>query len=355
MSAGDARGGAGHAARHTALYMPKTSENLNVTAVGGEVKCTQVIYDRCAPLGITDLLIERAKREPPAVRLALVHIWRVLMAKLGIKPQSLEERWVNAELDPNAVIGPEDRVRAEAIAEEALAPCRICMVDLATFFQLVRRVTLASRPNGDLTLIVEVELNGDVAVVATKLSAWVKQTKEGIKHVVPLAFRENLRRLGLEVDADPRDLYLELFRRAEHYSTVPDAYLKPIILQILEKLKAAPFLARCRGDGRVIYIAAELFRTALWYFDSHVGLGRNQLYNAFRRHGLLASSTSVSVVLFDEYGRQVKKRAWAFFVDRLSEFAEYSVDEICRAAAGLVGEAAESGEEQPTPLSGGYA
>jgi hypothetical protein len=261
------------------------------------------------------------------------------MVGLGAKLQSLEQLWVKAELDPEATVTPEDRARAEAAAEEALAQCRLCVVDLPTFLRLVRRATLAARPNGDLTLVVEVEYNGDVAAVATKLSAWIKQTKEGIKHVVPLVFRENLRRLGLEVDADPYDLYIELTRRAEYYDTITDAYLKPILLQVLERLKTSPHLAKCTRDGRVIYIAAELFRTASWYFDSSVGLGRNKLYEAFRRHGLLASSTTVSVVLCDEFGNRVKRRALAFHVDRLSEFAEYDVSSICQAAAGLEDEA----------------
>jgi len=357
MSAGPAHGGAGNAAAGPALQNLQTSSDINVAsnAAGGEVKCVRITYDRCAPLGITDLLIERAKREPPGVRLALVHIWRALMTSLGVKPQPLEERWVNADLDPQATITPEDRRRAEVVAEEALAPCRVCMVDLATFLQLVRKVTLAARPNGDLTLVVEVEFNGDVAAVATKLSAWIKQSKEGPKYIVPLVFRENLRRLGLAVDADPHHLYLELFRRAEYYSTVPDAYLKPVILQVLDKLKAAPFLAKCRKDGRIIYIASELFRTALWYFDSHVGLGRNQLYNAFRRHGLLASFASVSIILSDEYGNRVKKRTLPFLIDRLEEFVEYDVSEICRAAAELGGgEDVESGEERQALLNGGH-
>jgi hypothetical protein len=202
-------------------------------------------------------------------------------------------------------------------------------------------------------LVVEVEYSGNVPVVATRLSAWIKRTKEGIEYVVPLVFRESLRRLGLEVDADPHDLYVELVRRAEYYATTADAYLKPILHQVLEKLRASPHLAKCTKDGKIIYIAAELFKTAAWYFDSHVGLGRNALYEAFRRHGLLASPTTVSVALSDEFGNRIKRRALAFLIDRLSEFVEDVIDDICRVAAGLVGDAAEGGEEQQASLNGG--
>jgi hypothetical protein len=354
MSAVDSRGGAGHAVQPPALQETETSDNLNVVsaASGGRINCVKVTYGRCAPIGITNLIVERARKEPPGTRLALLQVWKALMAGLGANLESLEPQWVVADLDPQAVVTPEDRARAEAAAEEALAPCRVCVVNLTTFLQFVRRVTLATRPSGDLTLVVEVEYNGDVAVVATKLGAWIRESKEGTKYVIPLIFRENLRRLGLEVDASAYDLYLELFRRAEHYSTVPDAYLKPIILQVLEKLRATPFLAKCSRDSRVIYIAAELFRTALWYYDSHIGLGRNQLYRAFRRHRLLASPTTIPIIFYDEYGSQSKKRALAFYVDRLAEFVEYDVSLICRAAAGLEDEVEEGAEQ--TPSDGGY-
>ena len=335
MSAGQPRGGgAEHVAQTPAPQQLETSQNKNVapSAPQGEPICIHHTYERCSSIGITEALVERAKKETPGVRLALLQIWRLLMAKFGGKARSLEQLWVRADLDPQTVVTPEDRARAEAAAEEALAPCRICVVDLQTFLQLVRRITLAAKPNGDLTLVVEVEHNGNVAVIATKLSAWMRETKEGTKYTIPLVFRENLRRLGLEIDADPYDLYIELTRQAEYYATVADAYLRPILLQVLERLRASPHLAKCTRDNKVIYIASELLRTAGWYFDSHVGLGRNTLYEAFRRHGLLASPTTVSVVLTDEYGTPTKRRALAFHVNRLSEFVEYDVDAICRAA-----------------------
>ncbi len=347
MSAGQTRNGAGAAAQNPALQETATAQDLNVTHKDG-VSCVRITYERCSPVGITELLVERAQKEPPGVRLALLAIWRTLVAGLGAKLQSLEQLWIKADLDPQAVVTPEDRAKAEAAAEEALAPCRLCVVDLPTFLQLVRRATLAAKPNGDLTLVVEIEHNGDVVVVATKLSAWVRQTKEGPKYVMPLIFRENLRRLGLEVDADPYDLYIELTRHAEYYDTVADAYLRPILLQALERLKASPHLAKCTRDGRVIYIATELLRTAAWYFDSHVGLGRNTLYATLRRRGLLATADTVSVAFVDEFGNRIKRRALAFLIDRLSEFVEYNVDSICRAAAWLEAE----GEEQS---GGGHA
>jgi hypothetical protein len=351
MSAGDARSEAGgHAAPTPALQGVETSQILNVVhaAPDAEVRCVKVLYSRCAPLGITELLVKRAKQEPPGVRLALLAIWRTIMASLGAKTQFFEPLWADADLDPQAVVAPEDRARAEAAAEEALAPCRVCVVDLSTFLKLVRRITLAARPNGDLILAVEVEYGGNAVIVATKLSKWIRETKEGVKYVIPLVFRENLRRLGLEVEADPYDLYVELTRRAEQYDTIADAYLKPVLLQAVEKLRASPFLARCSRDGNVIYIATELFRISSWYYDAYVGLGRNSLYEALRRHGLLASPATVPVDLYDEYGSRVKKRAFAFYIDRLSEFIEYDVESICRASAGL------EAEEEAAP-GGGHA
>jgi hypothetical protein len=342
MSAGQARNGAGAVAQNPALQVVEALQNLNVAPDVG-VKCVRVTYGRCSPLGITKLLVERAKREPPSVRLALLGVWKAVMVSLDVGRQPLELLWVNADLDPQAVPTPEDRSRAEAAAEEALAPCKVCVVDLDTFLGLVRRATLASKPGGELILVAEVEYGGNVAVVATKVNKWVKETKEGVRYVLPLTFRENLRRLGLEVDADPRDLYIELIRLAEHYDTVADAYLRPILLQAIEKLKTSPFLAKCGRDGRVIYIAAELFKSLVWYFNSHVGLGRNSFYEALRRHGLLASSTTVPVDLYDEYGSRVKRRALAFHIDRLSEFIEYDVESICRASAGLEVEGEEEG------------
>ena len=358
MSTGDARGGGagGHAAPAPALQQLETSQNKNVapSQPQGEPTCVQHTYERCSAFGITEALIERAKKEPPGVRLALLQIWRMLVAKFGDKAQSLEQMWVRADLDPQAVVTPEDRARAEAAAEEALASCRLCVVDLVTFLQLVRRITLAAKPNGDLTLVVEIEYNGDVAVIATKVSAWIRMTKEGIRYTIPLVFRENIRRLGLEVDAEPYDLYIELTRRAEYYATVADAYLRPILWQALEKLRATPHLVKCTKDGRTIYIPTELFRTANWFFDSSVGLGRNKLYESFRRHGLLAAPTTVSVAFTDEFGNQIKRRALPFLIDRLSEFVDYDVSAICMAAAEL-GDVAAEDEEPEAAQGGGHA
>jgi hypothetical protein len=278
----------------------------------------------------------------------LLDIWRAIMAGLGVRLQPFEPLWVGADLDPQAVVTPENRVRAEVAAEEALAPCRICVVDLQTFLRhVVRRVALAAKPNGDLLLVVELSHNDSYAFVVTKLTAWMHKSKEGTKFAVPLILQENLRRLGLEIDADPQELYLELTRRAEYYNTVIDAYLRPILLQAVEKLRTSPHLAKCGRDRSVIYIAAELFRTSAWYFNAYVGLGRNQLYEALRRHGLLSAPTTVPVDLYDEYGNRVKKRALAFYIDRLSEFIDYDVESICRASAELGAE----GEE----LGGGHA
>ena len=327
---------------------PPLAENIPVlkngaadTASRGDLNCVKVLYDNCSAVGITDLLVKRAQQEPPGVRLAMVNIWRAVLANLGAKPQLLEHLWIEADLNPNVNVTPEDRARAEAAAEEALAPCRICVVDLPTFLRLVRRVTLAAKPSGDLLLVVEIEYGGDEISIVTKPAAWIRKTREGVEYTTPLVFRENLRKLGLMVDANARDLYLELFRRAERYDTVEDAYVKPILLQAVERLRAFPHLAKCSRDNKVIYIAVEVFREALWFFDSRVALGRNKLYAAFRRRKLLASPTTVSVALSDEYGGQVKKRALAFHADRLAEFIDYDVKAICQAAAGLTDETAE--------------
>jgi hypothetical protein len=359
MSTGGIHGGVEHAAEPPALQEQKTSQDLNVapSASGDQVNCVQVAYGRCSPVGITDLLVKRAKQVPPGVRLALLSIWRTILAGLGAKPQHFEPMWVEAGLDPQAIITPEDRVRAEIVAEETLEPCRLCVMDLATFFKrVVRRVVLASKPNGSLLLVLELEHNGNDAIVVTKLSDWVKKEKEGVTYIIPLNFQENLRRrLGIELEAHPYDLYLELTRIAEHYDTVADAYVKPMLMQVVERLRATPHLAKCTKDGRVIYIASELFRTVVWYFDANIGLGRNKFFEALRRYKLVAAPHSVPVDMHDEYGMKVKKRALAFLIDRLSEFIEFDISSICRAAAGLGDEAVEGGEEQPTPLSGGYA
>jgi len=351
MSAGLASGGAGGAAQNPALQETKTVQNLSIApaAPGSGVSCVRVTYDRCSPIGITEILVERAKKEPPSVRMAMLRLWRLMMSGRGVKISSLESLWTGADLDPDATPTPEDNQRAEAVVDEALTPCKICIIDLQTFLkQVVRRVALAAKPNGDLLLAVEMEHNSAHVIVTTKLTAWMHRTKEGTKFVVPLIFQENLKRLGLEVEADPRDLYVELTRRAEYYNTVADAYLKPVLLQVIEKLKASPYLSRCSRDRTVIYVAAELFRTSAWYFDAYVGLGRNSLYEALRRHGLLASPATVPVDLYDEYGNRVKRRALAFHVDRLSEFIEYDVESICRASAGL------EAEEEAAP-GGGHA
>jgi len=79
---------------------------------------------------------------------------------------------------------------------------------------------LAAKPNGELQLAVELEHNGQYAFVVTKSSAWVRKTKEGTKYVMPTSFEENLRRIGVEVDADPKLLYMELMYRAEHYEII---------------------------------------------------------------------------------------------------------------------------------------
>jgi hypothetical protein len=314
------------------------------------VDCIEVTYDRCSALGITEILVERAKREPAGVKLALLALWRGIIASLKADAKALEPLWLGAGLDPQASISAEDRARAEAVAEEALAGCRLCTVDLAAFLKAVRRVTLAERPDGDAVLVVDVGYNGDEVSVATKLGAWVKETKDGTRYTIPFVLRERLRHIGLAVDADPRDLYVELVRRAERYPVVVDAYIRPILLHVVEALRASPHFAKCTKDGQVILVATELFRTSRWYFDARVGLGRNKLYGALRRYGLLARADTVVAEFHDEYGERVRRRALAFLISKLSAFIEYDVKQLCR-ASGLMAE--EEGEPQNAPPKAG--
>jgi len=329
---------------------PPAPAEARPAAVEQSVECLKQTYGRCSPFGITELLVERAKREPAGVRLALVQIWRTVLAGLGADPRQYEPMWIDAGLDPQAVITPEDRARAEAAAEEALEGCKLCAVDLGTFLRLVKHVTLAERPDGDTILVVEVAYGGAEATVATKTSQWIKERKDEVKYAIPLVLRERLRQLGLMLDIDAFELYVELTRRAERYQQVADAYLRPILLHAIEALRASPYQVKCSRDRRVIYIATDLFKTALWYFNSHVELGKKRLYAAFRRHGLLAYPDSVAVTLIDEYGEKVRKRALAFFAERLAEFIEADVQSLCKRAA-MAEE--EEGEPQNAPPKAG--
>jgi len=329
---------------------PPASAEARPAAAEQTVECTAMSYGRCSAFGITELLVERAKREPAGVRLALLQIWRTVLAGLGADPRQYEPMWIGAGLDPQAAITPEDRARAEAAAEEALKECRLCSVNLGTFLRLLKRVTLAERPDGETILVIEVAYGGAEATVATKTSQWIKERKDGTKYVIPLVLRERLRQLGLTLDVDPFELYVELSRRAERYQQVADAYLRPILLHAVEALRASPHLSKCSRDRRVIYIATDLFRTALWYFNSHVELGKKRLYEAFRRHGLLAHPDSVAVTLSDEFGEKVRKRALAFFIERLSEFIETDVQSLCKAAA--MAEEEEADLQAPPPKAG---
>jgi len=311
-----------------------------------EIQCLKTTYERCSALSITEALVARARQEPPGVRLALLAVWRTVLAGLGADVKSFEPLWVEAGLDPSAAVTSDDRARAEAVAEEALAGCRLCIVDLPTFLKLVRRITLAERPDGDAMLVVDVGYNGDEVSVATRLTAWIKEKKDETQYVIPLILRERLRQLGLALDVDVHDLYVELVHRAERYQVTADAYIKPILLHAVEALRASPHLAKCTKDNRVIYIASELFRTSNWYFNSRVGLGRNKLYHAFRQHGLLARAETVVVELVDEYGEKVRRRALAFQIDRLSAFIEFDVSQLCK-AVGLMVEEEKAWDAEP--------
>jgi hypothetical protein len=355
MSAGDTHSGGETAVHGSALQEEKTPRDLNVTttALGGsdrdELACIKVHYEKCSPLDITELIVKRAKSEAPGARLAMTHLWRAIIGKLGADAAPLEELWVEADLDPTAGVASEDWTKAHAAVEEALAPCRVCVVDLKTLLEkIVRRAVVARKPNGELVLAVDLEYNGQYAFVATKLSAWRRKTKDGGKYVVPDVLVDNLQQLGIEVEADPIHILRGLMVRAERYETVIDAYLRPILQQVLEKLRVAPHLAKCTRDGRVLYIAAELFRSFAWFFNANVGLGRNALYESLRRLGLLAASSTMSIYMTDEYGRQIKKRALPFDANRLSDFVEFDVAEFCRWTALLAGAVEDGGEEQQT-------
>ncbi len=92
MSAEHTRNGVGDTAQAPALHEQKTSQDLNVasTASGGELTCVRITYERCSPLSVTELLVKRARQEPPGVRLAILHIWRVIMSGLNAKTQFFE-------------------------------------------------------------------------------------------------------------------------------------------------------------------------------------------------------------------------------------------------------------------------
>jgi hypothetical protein len=294
------------------------------------VRCIRKTLARCSPLGITNAAVERVRGEPPAVKKAAHLVWREVMAGLGARPGDYEPLWVAAGLEPVESLTQEDLRRGRQLVEEALKECEVCVVDLATFLSLVEHVAIAERARGEPVLVVELDYRGRPAVVVTKPSDWVKRTKDGLRYVMPLTLQERLRMLGLAVDAAAEHLYIELTRRAEHYALIVDAFVRPILWRALQQVKTDPSAARCTRDRRVIYIATDVIKEQRWAFDAHVGLGRNSFYRALRRLGLLASAQSTVPARFvDEYGNPVEKRALALSAERLGEFLEVNIGQLC--------------------------
>ncbi|MCC6021205.1 MAG: hypothetical protein LM577_07565 [Thermoproteaceae archaeon] len=312
----------------------------------GEVRCIKRTFERCSPLGVTTAIIERVKGEPPGVKRAAHLIWHEIVGELGAKAADYELLWTAAGLEPIETVSREDLQRARQLVEEALKECEVCVVDLAAFLSLVERVVIAARPSGEPVLVIELSYRNHSVTVVTKLSAWVKRSKDEVKYVVPLTLRERLRLLGLAVDAPAEHLYLELTRVAERYEQVTDAFVKPILYRALQRARADPSAARCSRDGGVLYIAADIVREQVWAYDAHVGLGRNAFYRALWRLGLLAGSEpTVPVTFVGEHGEPVKKRALALSVERLAELLEVDVRQICDELEASLGAAGEEAHE----------
>jgi len=83
MSAGRTQNGAAPQPQAPALQETATAQNLNVASAASGAKCVKVSYGRCPPLSITELVVKRARQEPPGVRLAMMYLWRAVMGKLG--------------------------------------------------------------------------------------------------------------------------------------------------------------------------------------------------------------------------------------------------------------------------------
>jgi hypothetical protein len=296
---------------------------------------------------MTEAVVSAVKGEAPAVKKAAVTVWRELLGQAGYSGEaaSLEELWIQAGLEPVVAITDDDVRRAREVVEKALEKCKLCVVDLRSFVKLLSRVALAADPTGPGRLAVEVEYGGQRLLIVTRISEWIRKTKDGIKHEIPLAFQERLRQIGVGLDLDPKALYLELTARAEHFNSVAEIYIKPALLQIVEKLKADPSAYKCGAGGQILYVRTDALLQFVMAFDAQIALGRNSLYRVLHGLGLTAGGT-VTVRFTDEYGGSVVRRALPFVVRRLVEFLDIDELTLCKAHAGEIEIAEEAGERQ---------
>jgi hypothetical protein len=296
---------------------------------------------------MTEAVVAAVKEEPPAVKAAAAMAWREALGRAGYAATaSLEELWVRAGLEPVSALTDADIKRARELVEKALEKCQVCVVDLPNFIRLVTRAALADDHTGPGRLAVEVEWRGHHVFVVTKITEWIRKKKDGLAFEIPLALLERLRQVGIELDLDPHALYLELTARAEHFNSVIEMHIRPLLLQIIEKLKADPTAYKCGAGGNILYVRADALLQYAMAFDAQIALGRNSLYKTLHRLGLTASGT-VTVRFTDEYGGSVVRRALPFITKRLLALLDLDELPLCKAGMGEAEAVEEAGGQQP--------
>jgi len=331
-------------AAEAAPPIDETRENKSLP----NVTCLRVEYSRCSPLSITEAVVNAVKNEAPAIKKAAVAVWRELLGQAGYggEAKSLEELWVQAGLEPVSAITDDDVRRAREVVEKALEKCKLCVVDLQNFTKLLTRVALAVDPAGPGRLAVEVEYGGQRVLIVTKVNEWIRKTKDGVKYDLPLTLQERLRQIGIGLDLDSKAAYLELTARAERFNSIAEMHIRPMLLQIVEKMRADPSAYRCSAGGQILYVRADALLQYAMAFDAQIALGRNSLYRTLHRLGLTAGGSTVTVRFTDEFGNSVVRRAVPFIVKRLVEFLDIDELSICKAGVGEIKIAEEAGERQ---------
>lgn len=316
-------------------------KNLNIT-------CHRIEYSRCSALSITEAVVGAIRNEAPSVKKAAVAVWRELLGQAGYggEAASLEELWMQAGLEPVNAITDDDVRRAREVVEKALEKCKLCVVDLQSFTKLVSRVALAMDPTGPGRLAVEVEYGGQRILIVTKITEWIRKTKDGVKFDLPLTLQERLRQIGLGLDLDPKAAYLELTARAERFNSIAEMHIRPMLLQIVEKMRADPSAYRCAAGGQILYVRADALLQYAMAFDAQIALGRNSLYKTLYRLGLTAGGSTVVTRFTDEFGASVVRRAVPFIVRKLIEFLDLDELPVCRAGAGEMEIAEEASERR---------
>jgi hypothetical protein len=301
---------------------------------------------------MTEAIVAAVKEEPPAVKAAAVMAWREALGRAGYAvTASLESMWLEAGLEPVSALTDADIKRARELVEKALEKCQVCVVDLPNFIKLVTRVALADDHTGPGRLAVEVEWNGHRVFVVTRITDWIRKKRDGVAFELPLALAERLRQIGIGLDLDPRALYLELTARAEHFNSIAEVYLRPMLLQLVEKLKADPGAYRCGAGGQILYVRRDALLQHAMAFDTQIALGRNSLYHALHGLGLTAGSGTITMRFIDEFGNSVVRRAVPFVVKRFVEFLDIDELSLCKAGAGEIKIAEEAGERQGSQSS----